>query len=230
MMRLATWAWSACLTSCVIGSSGLEWLPRAKEHLGKCHPCLAFKARQVGHLALEVRDTVLVHVTAFKGRHKIQDRWEVKGICCGKVALSNVPVYVVRPKDGEGHSRTFHRNYLLPISSNLEQAKKDEPVVGIRNDTSPPPVPSVGNAPTKSGPSGIVTSNLAHNTPRGSPDRPASLRCSIQTTRNWLPWRYRNFGLFANTGPTSIWDAWVDLCICLCVVICLYAIFRGCTV
>ena len=26
--------------------------------------------------ALEVRDTVLVHVTAFKGHHKIQDRWE----------------------------------------------------------------------------------------------------------------------------------------------------------
>ena len=27
-------------------------------------------------MALEVRDMVLVHVTAFKGHHKIQDHWE----------------------------------------------------------------------------------------------------------------------------------------------------------
>ena len=28
------WAWSACLTSCVIGSSGHAWLPRLKSTLG----------------------------------------------------------------------------------------------------------------------------------------------------------------------------------------------------
>ena len=33
-MRLATWAWSACLTSCMIGSSGLAWLHRQKSTLG----------------------------------------------------------------------------------------------------------------------------------------------------------------------------------------------------
>ena len=38
--------------------------------------------------ALEVGDTVLVHVTAFKGCHKIQDRWENMEYYCGKVALS----------------------------------------------------------------------------------------------------------------------------------------------
>ena len=36
MTRLVIWAWSTCLTSCMTGSSAL----------GKCHPCLAFKARQ----------------------------------------------------------------------------------------------------------------------------------------------------------------------------------------
>ena len=136
----------------------------------------------------------------------------------------NVPVYVVCPRDGEGHSWTLHRNYLPPINSNLEQGKKDEPMVGVGNDTSPPQAPSVGNAPAESGPSGIVTSNSADNTPQGSPDWPAPLRCGTQTTRNQLPWRYQNFGLLANTGPTGIWDAWVDLCICLCIMICLYTI------
>ena len=46
MMRLVIWAWSACLTSCVTGSSGLRMAAQVKEHIGKCHPCLAFKARQ----------------------------------------------------------------------------------------------------------------------------------------------------------------------------------------
>ena len=94
--------------------------------------------------ALEVRDTVLVHVTAFKGCHKIQDRWENREYVMEKWPYPNVPVYVVCPRDGEGCSWTLHRNYLLPISSNLEQGKKDEPMVGVGDDTSPPPAPSVG--------------------------------------------------------------------------------------
>ena len=141
-----------------------------------------------------------------------------------------MPVYVVCPRDGEGHSQTLHWNYLLPISSNLEQGEKDEPIVGVGDNTSPPPVPSVNSAAAEARLSGMVTSTLADNTPQGNPDQPAPLRCGTQTTRNRLPWRYQSFGLLANTGPTSIWDAWVDLCICLCVVICLYAISGECTV
>ena len=34
IMRLVIWAWSACLTSCMIGSSGLAWLPRVKSTSG----------------------------------------------------------------------------------------------------------------------------------------------------------------------------------------------------
>ena len=180
--------------------------------------------------ALEVRDMVLVCVTTFKGHHKIQDRWENREYVMEKWPYPNVPVYVVHPRDGEGHSQTLHRNYLLPINSNLEQGEKDEPVVGVGNDTSPSPAPSVGNAPAELGLSGMVTSNSADNTPQGSPDQPDPLRYGTQTTRNWLPWRYQNFGLLADTGPTGIWDAWADPCICLCIVICLHTIFRGCTV
>ena len=37
----------------------------------------------------------------------------------------NVPVYVVCHRNGEVHSQILHRNYLLPISSNIEQNEKD---------------------------------------------------------------------------------------------------------
>ena len=54
--------------------------------------------------ALEVRDTVLVHVTAFKGHHKMQDRWENREYVVEKWPYPNLPVYVVWPRDGEGCS------------------------------------------------------------------------------------------------------------------------------
>ena len=54
--------------------------------------------------ALEVRDMVLVHVTTFKGQHKMQDRWENREYVVEKWPYPNLPVYVVCPRDGEGHS------------------------------------------------------------------------------------------------------------------------------
>ena len=54
--------------------------------------------------ALEVGDMVLVHVTAFKGRHKMQDRWENREYVVEKQPYPNLPVYVVCPRDGEGCS------------------------------------------------------------------------------------------------------------------------------
>ena len=71
---------------------------------------------------------VLVHVPAFKGCHKIQDRWENREYVVEKWPYPSVPVYVVCPRDGEGCSQTLHRNYLLPINSNMEQGKMDEPM------------------------------------------------------------------------------------------------------
>ena len=42
-----------------------------------------------------------------------------------------LPVYVVHPRDGEGHSQALHRNYLLPISNNLEQAGDEPPADSV---------------------------------------------------------------------------------------------------
>ena len=142
--------------------------------------------------ALEVGDMVLVHETAFKGHHKMQDWWENREYVVEKQPYPNVPVYVVCPRDGEGCSQTLHRNHLLPISPNLEQSKMDKRVAGVGNDTSPTPVPSVSSAPVGAEPSGTVTSSSTGSTPENSPDQPAPLRHSTQTTRNQLPLRYRH--------------------------------------
>ena len=104
---------------------------------------------------MEVRDTVLVCVTAFKGHHKIQDWWKNREYVAEKWPYPNVPVYVVCLR--EGCRQTLHRNYLLPISPNLEQGKMDKPVVGVGNDTSLTPVPPVDDAPVEAEPSGMVT-------------------------------------------------------------------------
>ena len=81
-----------------------------------------------------------------------------------------VPVYVVCPRDGQGCSQTLHRNYLLPISPNLEQSELDKPVAGVGNDTSPPPAPSVRDAPIEAELFGMVTQSSMGSTPESSPD------------------------------------------------------------
>ena len=136
---------------------------------------------------------VLVHVTAFKGQHKMQDRWENREYVVEKWPYPNLPVYVVCPRDGEGCSQTLHRNYLLPISSNMEQDETDGSEDRVKNNTSLTPVPSMSSST------------------QSSPDQLAPVRHSVQTTRGQLPWMYQNFGLLTDTRPTSIWDAWVDL-------------------
>ena len=72
-------------------------------------------------------DTILVHVTAFKGRENIQNQQENRECVVEWQPYPNLPIYVVCPRKGEGCRQTLHRNYLLPISNNLEQTG-DEPI------------------------------------------------------------------------------------------------------
>ena len=171
---------------------------------------------------------VLVCVTTFKGHHKIQDRWENREYVVEKWPYPNVPVYVVCPRNGDGCRWTLHRNYLLPINSNIGQDEKDTPMAGAENNNTSTPALPVDSEPADAGPSGMVTSSTAGNTPQGSLDQPAPLRYSVQKSQNWLPWRFWNFSLLADTSPSDIWDAWIGLCFCLHVIFCLYTIFwRG---
>ena len=125
---------------------------------------------------------VLVHVSAFKGHHKIQDRWENREYVMEKWPCPNVPIYVACPRDGEGCSWSLHGNYLLPISPSIGQDGKDEPVAGVEDNDASTPVPPVDSEPADAGLSGMVTPSASGSTPWGSPDQPAPPRCSEQKT------------------------------------------------
>ena len=83
--------------------------------------------RYIKAVSLRMGDTALVHVTVFKGRHKIQSRWENKDYVVEWQPYPNLPIYVVHPIDGGRCSHTLHRNYLLPINNNLEQEEGEKP-------------------------------------------------------------------------------------------------------
>ena len=142
-----------------------------------------------------------------------------------KQPYPDVPVYGECLRDGEGCSLTLHRNYLLPINSDIGQDKKDVLMAGVENNNTSTPAPPVNSEPADAGPSGTVTPCTASNTPQGSPNQSVPLRHSVWKTQNWLPWRYWNFGLQADTSPSVIRDTWIGLCVCLHVMFCLYTIF-----
>ena len=106
---------------------------------------------------------VLVCVTAIKGQHKIQSRWENGEYVVEQQPYPNLPVYVVCPIDGEGYSHTLHKNFLLPISHNLE---KDECENAMEGDSSnePTPVPHAEDA--------LLVNQLAQSHPEGIPNSP----------------------------------------------------------
>ena len=60
---------------------------------------------------------MLVKTLAFKGKHKLADRWEEDICTVLEKPNDEVAVYVVQREDGKGPKRTLHRNHLLPIGS-----------------------------------------------------------------------------------------------------------------
>ena len=70
--------------------------------------------------ALDVGDLVLVKQTVWKGRHKIQDRWESGEYLVVGQPTPGVPVYTVKSVAG-GRTRVLHRNLLLPLQGRVRQ-------------------------------------------------------------------------------------------------------------
>ena len=69
---------------------------------------------------LDTGDLVLVKQAAWKGRHKIQDRWEEEEYQVVDQPTPGVPVYVVKSIAG-GRPRVLHRNLLLPLQGRIRQ-------------------------------------------------------------------------------------------------------------
>ena len=63
---------------------------------------------------------VLVRKTAWKGKHKIQDRWESDEYQVIEQPTSGIPVYKVQCVAG-GRTRILHRNLFLPLQGKTRQ-------------------------------------------------------------------------------------------------------------
>ena len=70
--------------------------------------------------ALDLGDLVLVKKTAWKGRHKIQDRWESGEYQVIGQPYPGIPVYEVKCVPG-GRTRVLHHNLFLPLQGRLRQ-------------------------------------------------------------------------------------------------------------
>ena len=75
--------------------------------------------------ALDIGDLVLVRKTAWKGRHKIQDRWESDEYQVIGQPNPDIPVYEVKCIAG-GRTRVLHCNVLLPLQGRLRQQSGQE--------------------------------------------------------------------------------------------------------
>ena len=69
---------------------------------------------------LSVGDLVLVKQTAWKGRHKIQDKWEDREYQVLDQPTPGIPVYTVKCLTG-GQTKVLHRNLLLLLQGRLRQ-------------------------------------------------------------------------------------------------------------
>ena len=82
-------------------------------------------------VSLKLQHRVPVYFITFKSQHKIQNRWENTECAVEPQAYPEIPVYVVHPTDGEGHSHTLHRNYMLLINDNIENRDNMKSVSGV---------------------------------------------------------------------------------------------------
>ena len=99
----------------------LQWSHKlAQKHMEKqAAKAKKYYDRRVRCSKLEPGDLVLVKRFGFKGKHKIQDRWEHHVYEVLESCHSSPLVFRVRREDGEGRVRVLHRNLLLPFKTRI---------------------------------------------------------------------------------------------------------------
>ena len=108
--------------------------------------------------ALDIGDLVLVKKTAWKGKHKIQDRWESDEYQVIEQPTPGIPVYKVQCIAG-GRTRVLHCNLLLPLQGRLRQAEGQvgidtpDPEEEEEEDSGLPGVPQTPQVQARKGPS-----------------------------------------------------------------------------
>ena len=108
--------------------------------------------------ALDIGYLVLVKKTAWKGKHKIQDRWESDEYQVIEQSNPGILVYKVKCIAG-GRTRVLHHNLLLPLQGRLRQAEEQvgrdtpDPEEEEEEDSGLPGVPQAPQEQDEKGPS-----------------------------------------------------------------------------
>lgn len=69
--------------------------------------------QKVHYHSLNVGDRVLIQNLGLKGKQKLADRWSANPYVVDS-QLSGIPVYRLKPVDGNGPAKVMHHNHLLP--------------------------------------------------------------------------------------------------------------------
>ena len=107
---------------------------RAREMSQKQAQKYYLMINKVNGIQLHIDYLVLVKRVAWKGRHKIQDKWEPDKYVVLDQPNKRIPVYKVKLV-GNGKERMLHRNMLLPlgikfipeVNSDIESDQEEEP-------------------------------------------------------------------------------------------------------
>ena len=76
---------------------------------------------------LLVGDRVLIRNLGFKGPHKLADRWDSTIYIVVERINPSVPVYRLRPENGNGPIKTLHRNHILPVGYLRSKTSENTP-------------------------------------------------------------------------------------------------------
>ena len=144
-------------------STYVDWLQRCLAHAYEKAKTFADKEsdrqkavfhRKSKDLRLEPGDLCLVRKTAWKSRHKIQNRWEDDDYIIISQQNCDIPVFVVRNTKTD-QEKTLHRNLLLPLGYKLhadipEEEDEDifiQPLFELVEEKEAWPSPSVRPTP-----------------------------------------------------------------------------------
>ena len=72
---------------------------------------------KVREATLDIGDRVLIRQVAFKGRHKISDKWVKDPYIIVDIPIAGIPVFRVQKESDSSVTKTLHRNLLLPFSA-----------------------------------------------------------------------------------------------------------------
>ena len=147
---------------------------------------------------LQTGDIVIPRLKAFRGKSKLQDRWDSTLYEVIEVPYAGIPVFKIRKLDDpDAEPRVLHRNLLQPIW-------QIEPTEDTRVDLAVEPEIILDDEQDSSHSEEEDLEQLSQDTPKGPTTR-SMVRAGMKLTANCVQENTIVQG-FTQTKNTSLWD------------------------